>query len=138
MKGIVPEVSPFAESRRSVKGGKRPSRLSSLSSLLNGKPPIKQCRVRPLQRRVLLEIRRVGAAGRQAEWYRGSNDFALVSAGAFSGFETTGVFLCSTHIGKQSEPHKLYSNPSLSQSFCQAFFKKPCSPVSPKNKYDSK
>ena len=79
-----------------------------------------------------------GRTTRQAEWYRGSNDFALVSAGAFSGFETTGVFLCSTHIGKQSEPHKLYSNPSLSQRFCQACFKKPRSPVSPKNKYDSK
>ena len=68
----LPDLSicDATESRRSVKGGKRPSRLSSLSSLLNGKPPIKQCRVRPLQRRILLEIRRVGAAGRQAEWYR--------------------------------------------------------------------
>lgn len=79
-----------------------------------------------------------GRTTRQAEWYRGSNDFALVSAGAFSGFETTGVFLCSTHIGKQSEPHKLYSNPSPFKKFLPGFFQKAAFPRLSKNKYDSK
>ena len=79
-----------------------------------------------------------GRTTRQAESYRGSNDFALVSAGAFSGLETTGVFLCSTHIGKQSEPHKLYSNPSPFTKFLPGFFQKAAFPRLPKNKYDSK